>query len=67
MLSGPEHTVLQPSGDWLRGNLPFSGARGTVLSTRLSWEAEEQRLREGGNLFVNFALCYGKLLGFKKL
>lgn len=37
-----------------------------MLSTRLH-RAKERTWEEGGNLFVNFALCYGKLLGFKKL
>lgn len=68
MHSAPEpRCSQQTSGDPVSVGSPFSGdPRSGVLSTRLH-PAKEQPWEEEGNLFVNFAFCYGKLLGFKKL
>lgn len=65
--SGRAEHALTPRAALLSADLgsrplwepPFSGGL-TVLST-------PGHEREEGNLFVNFALCYGELLGFKKL
>lgn len=67
-LRPPSHAVLsRPWGTLSPRDPPLSGdPRSCVLSTRLH-RAKEQRWEEEGNLFVNFALCYGKLLGFKKI
>ena len=65
MRSAPEpRCSQQTSGDLSPWDPPFSGdPRSCVLSTRLH-RAKEQPWEEEGNLFVNFALCYGKLLDF---
>ena len=62
----PSLAVLsRPWGSLSPWDPPFSGdPRSCVLSTRLH-PAKEQPWGEEGNFFVNFALCYGKLLGLK--